>query len=167
MSGIIYPLVYLEHSAQFKETVEPSNLIYWFDLSANAKVFNTKICISWGNSNLKATERSSYGKNGCKPGESILCNFRKEAKWVKALQSSWKVPAWHPTGHWTRCKIPTFLCGLALVEWDCYPHNSRKLAIGQPKSIHKNSRVTANYPNFSVLDFTLRRCCPSLELILV
>ena len=33
---------------QLKETIEPSTLTQWFDLSAKAKICNTKFCIQWG-----------------------------------------------------------------------------------------------------------------------
>ena len=38
---------WITHLPQFKEIVEPSTLIHWFDLSAKSKVLNTKFCIQW------------------------------------------------------------------------------------------------------------------------
>ena len=48
MNWIIHFLVYLGNFTHFKETVEPSILTHWFDLSAIAKVSIPEFCIQWG-----------------------------------------------------------------------------------------------------------------------
>ena len=47
-SLIIHILVYLGYLPHFKETVEPSTLIHWFNLSAKAKVVKPTFCIQCG-----------------------------------------------------------------------------------------------------------------------
>ena len=50
------------HLPQFKENIEPSISTHWFELSAKAKVLNTKFCIHWGimYASLKTTTVLSY-----------------------------------------------------------------------------------------------------------
>ena len=85
-----------------------------------------------------------FGKTGCKSGESIFCNLGRVAKLVEALQSNWKVPFTKPTGHSTRCRDPTLLCGsyspsgwkliaqtqwLISAEWDHFLYNNQNLGM--------------------------------------